>query len=343
LPIAHPDLATPAPRRPALPRRSLLGLVVLTLGLHLWLMDRWHATTAGDGEQTEARPLPGSIAPQSVETLQARPAAPTAAVHEAPAVEKLLAPPPPPPTPPRPIEPARRPPSLAQPRPEPAPVSWPERAPEQPQAQAAAVPPSTQLDYRLSRGALVGRGRIDWSVDGPRYRMRLEARVPVVGRILAQVSEGQIEPHGLAPERHTEQRLRRSERAVSFVREGDHPRILFSAREGEAPLEPGAQDRLSWIAQLTARLDAPGQAPGDRIVMPVAGVGGEVQHWVFTLLDRDEAGRWHLRREPDGPHDTRAEVWTLPQPPHWPQRLRLSEADGDTLELLLQPAAEPPP
>ena len=202
-------------------------------------------------------------------------------------------------------------------------------------AAGPVVPPSVRLDYRMSRGALVGRGQIDWDSDGQRYRMRLEARVPVVGLILAQNSSGRIDAQGVAPERHTERRLRRSERAVSFVREGASPHVSFSSREGQAPLEPGMQDRLSWIAQLTARLDAPGLKPGGQILMPVAGTGGEVQHWVFTLIERDEAGRWHLRREPEGPFDTRAEVWTLPQAPHWPQRLRLSEADGDALELLL--------
>ncbi len=80
--------------------------------------------------------------------------------------------------------------------------------------------------------------------------------------------------------------------------------VSFSSREGQEPLEPGMQDRLSWIAQLTARLDAPGLKPGGQILMPVAGTGGEVQHWVFTLIERDEAGRWHLRREPEGPFDT---------------------------------------
>jgi len=117
------------------------------------------------------------------------------------------------------------------------------------QASAAAsnaltTPPSVHLHYRMKKGALSGSGQIDWLRDGSTYRMRLEARVPVFGQIFLETSEGRIDASGLAPLRHTERRLQRSERAVSFVRDQGPPRILFSAREGDEPLRPGAQDRL---------------------------------------------------------------------------------------------------
>ena len=53
-----------------------------------------------------------------------------------------------------------------------------------------------------------------------------------------------------------EKRLRRSERAVNFNRpaDGQPGRITFSASTAEAALRPGAQDRLSWMVQLAARL-----------------------------------------------------------------------------------------
>jgi hypothetical protein len=206
-------------------------------------------------------------------------------------------------------------------------------------SQALAAPPSVRLRYRMKRGPLAGTGHIDWQRDAGTYRMRLEARVPVLGLIFTETSTGQLDASGLVPLRHTERRLQRSERAVSFVRDQGPPRIFFSAREGTEPLRPGAQDRLSWIAQLAARMAASPAGdwrPGNRLEMDVASTGGDVQRWVFTVQGRDSTGLWQLHREPDGPHDTRAEVWIDPQHHHWPVRIRLSEPSGDPLELSLE-------
>lgn len=211
-------------------------------------------------------------------------------------------------------------------------------------SQTLVAPPSMRLRYRMKRGPLAGTGQIDWQRDAGSYRMRLEARVPVFGLIFMETSTGQLDASGLVPLRHTERRLKRSERALSFVRDQGPPRIAFSAREGTEPLRPGAQDRLSWIAQLAARMAAPPAGdwrPGSRLEMDVASTGGDVQHWIFTVQGRDGSGLWQLRREPDAPTDTRAEVWIDPLQHHWPVRIRLSEPSGDPLELVLdgmQPA-----
>ena len=211
-------------------------------------------------------------------------------------------------------------------------------------SQTLVAPSSVRLRYRMKKGPLAGTGQIDWQRDAGSYRMRLEARVPVFGLIFMETSSGQLDASGLVPLRHTERRLKRSERALSFVRDQGPPRIAFSAREGTEPLRPGAQDRLSWIAQLAARMAAPPAGdwrPGSRLEMDVAGTGGDVQHWIFTVQGRDGSGLWQLRREPDTPSDTRAEVWIDPQQHHWPVRIRLSEPSGDPLELVLdglQPA-----
>lgn len=200
------------------------------------------------------------------------------------------------------------------------------------------APPSVRLLYRMKKGPLAGTGQIDWQRDAGAYRMRLEARVPIFGQIFMETSEGRLDASGLAPLRHTERRIKRSERALSFVRDQGVPRILFSAREGEEPLRPGAQDRLSWIAQLATRMATPPAGdwrPGSSLEMDVASTGGDVQRWVFTVQGQDSAGLWQLRREPDSPHDTRAEVWIDPRQHHWPVRIRLSEPSGDPLELNL--------
>jgi hypothetical protein len=209
---------------------------------------------------------------------------------------------------------------------------------------ALTAPPSVRLHYRMAKGPLAGTGQIDWQRDADTYHMRLEARVPVFGQIFLETSTGRLDASGLAPLRHTERRVKRSERAVSFVRDQGPPRILFSARVGQEPLNPGAQDRLSWIAQLATRMATPPDGhwrSGQRIEMDVASTGGDVQHWVFTVLGQDSAGLWQLRREPDSPHDTRAEVWVDPRQHHWPVRIRMGEPAGEPLELTLDNTRQP--
>jgi hypothetical protein len=211
---------------------------------------------------------------------------------------------------------------------------------------APQSPPSVRLDYRLERGYVQGSGVLEWRNEGRRYRLSLEGRLPLLGSIFVQHSEGGFDAAGLAPLRHTEQRLRRSERAVNFVRPGDGsaPRITFSASTASLPLRPGAQDRVSWMAQLATRLAGARRLPtGSRLEMDVASSGGEVQHWVFVLQQIAADGSWHWRRQSDHPNDTLAEVWTDPALDHWPRRVRLTESRGDALELTLRQRQALPP
>lgn len=337
--------------------RPALGLALAAVvGAHLWVIDAWSLPREA--------PMLARAAPRSVTTLPAPAPAPAAVAPPVPAAW-----PAPTPTatpvalPPRQRKPvavpvvmpmavaAALPDEPAQP-----PVTQDSEPDAEPRLLALATlgsaprgtpaaatstltaPPSVRLLYRMKKGPLAGTGQIDWQHDAGTYRMRLEARVPVFGQIFMETSEGRLDASGIAPLRHTERRLKRSERAVSFVRDQGPPRILFSARTGDEPLHPGAQDRLSWIAQLATRMAAPlagDWRPGSSIEMDVASTGGDVQRWVFTVQGQDSAGLWQLRREPDSPHDTRAEVWIDPRQQHWPVRIRLSEPSGDPLELTL--------
>lgn len=364
---------SPASSRPTnTAARPVIGLVLAAVvGAHLWVIDAWSLPVLPDTNVNSARRV--ATAAAAVTTLPIPAALPVQAKAESPQpipmADTVTAPAKP--RPPRIAKPAATPRPVQAPAPHvederPAELPTSASIDEHPSSDAepiqlalatparttasAAVstslnaPPSARLLYRMKKGVLAGTGQIDWRRDAGTYRMRLEARVPVFGQIFVETSEGQIDDGGLAPLRHTERRIKRSERAVSFVRDQGPPRILFSAREGDEPLRPGAQDRLSWIAQLAARLAAPSAVDwraGSRIEMDVASTGGDVQRWVFTVQGVDSTGLLHLRREPDSPHDTRAEVWTDPRQHHWPVRIQLSEPSGDPLELTLdglQPA-----
>jgi hypothetical protein len=200
------------------------------------------------------------------------------------------------------------------------------------------VAPSFEARYRMHRGALSGDASLQWTHDGKGYQLRLEARVLLLGAVLTQQSTGGFDAAGLAPQRFVDRRLRRSERAVNFVRpaDGTPPHVSFSARRGDAPWTAGMQDRLSWVMQLGAIAAAWPGGPhlGESIELDVAGPAGEVQHWVFSVTEAPAGGMVKLVREPNAAYDTAVQVWLDPTRHYQLRRLRLAEARGDALELV---------
>lgn len=212
-----------------------------------------------------------------------------------------------------------------------------------PDAQPVRVPASVSLRYGMRRGPLSGDAELVWQHDGQRFSLDLSAKVPILGTIYEQHSRGQLDETGLAPVRYTEKRIGKGERAVNFVRpeDGSPGSVAFSARSTRLPLVRGIQDRLSWMVQLAARLQAwPGELQaGQRIEMAVAGPSGDVQRWHFLVKDSTGAGEervWRLLREADQPHETQAEVWVSARRAFFPARVRLTESQGDPLDLLVK-------
>jgi hypothetical protein len=205
------------------------------------------------------------------------------------------------------------------------------------------VPASTKLVYRLSRGLIAGTGELDWRQDGGSYQLKLEAKLPLIGTLITQTSRGRIDASGLAPERHTDRRIRRSELAANFQRA--QGRVSFSGGAAEQPLLPGMQDRLSVMVQLAAVAAAGAQPPpaGHTVRIAVVGARGDAAVWVLRFegvqtvaLPDGAVSAWHYRREPDSPHDTRAEYWLDPARGHLPLRVRLTDGSAEPLELLRQ-------
>jgi len=204
--------------------------------------------------------------------------------------------------------------------------------------------PTTTLRYELRRGGLRGSGELSWRprADGYALSMRGTAfSLPII----EWTSEGTFDSAGLAPLRFVDRRRARDARAANFQREAG--RITFSGPATVYPLVPGAQDRVSWMLQLPAIVDAAPAAfvPGERIGLFVVGARGDADVWTFTVEGTEAldlpAGRvegaLRLRREPRKPHDTRVDVWLDPARHHLPVRVRLSSVDGgDGNEFLLE-------
>ena len=212
-----------------------------------------------------------------------------------------------------------------------------------PPVYATRVPPPFRLTYALRRGALSGQAELTLQRAGSGYELELKGTALGL-EVLGLRSQGSLGPHGLMPERFVDRRRGRDRLAANF----DHGagRITYSGSAASQPLRLGAQDRLSWMVQLAAILEA---AParhgaGSRIAVSVSGARADVDTWTFIVQDRQRLSlpggavveALRLTREPRRPYDTQVEVWMDPAQHHLPVRARLTVLPGgETLELSL--------
>lgn len=283
--------------------------------------------------EVRSLPVPSSPAPQAVPAVVPA-AVPTAQASEAPKSVDV--------------------PAQASPVSEAAPAALlPVAQPTEPRAAPAAdddppppvyatrVPPPFRLTYALRRGALSGQAELTLQRAGSGYELELKGTALGL-EVLGLRSQGSLGPYGLMPERFVDRRRGRDRLAANF----DHGagRITYSGSAASQPLHPGAQDRLSWMVQLAAILEA-APAPhgaGSRIAVSVSGARADVDTWTFIVQDRQRLSlpggavveALRLTREPRRPYDTQVEVWMDPAQHHLPVRARLTVLPGgETLEL----------
>lgn len=215
--------------------------------------------------------------------------------------------------------------------------------------EALKVPPSVKLDFTVTGQQGVQPmsgvfGELIWLQDGSQYNARLALRV-LFRTIRSRTSVGRVGPGGLEPERFSD--TRRSEVATHFVRESGQ--IVFSSTTTPAPLQPGAQDELSVILQLSALLagDPARHGPGSSFSVQTAGTR-DAEVWSFSV-DGDEAqatpaGEFQARkltRLPRKPFDRKIELWLAPELGWLPVRIRQTEPNGDWADLQLRSTGTP--
>ena len=210
---------------------------------------------------------------------------------------------------------------------------------------ATRMPAAATLNYDLRRGGIGGQGTLEWRPGAEGYEMSIEGQVFGIS-VLSWRSRGGFDAAGLAPQRFVDSRRGRDVRAANFQR--DAGKITFSGTDIEYPLVGGAQDRLSWMLQLAAVLEADParRAAGEKVSMFVAGARGDGDVWTFSVVGEEELRlpgllvprALALRREPRKPFDTQVEVWLDPARQHLPARLRLTQLPGgDSTEFNLRP------
>ena len=200
---------------------------------------------------------------------------------------------------------------------------------------ATRLPVAAELHYRLQRGDSVGSAHLSWQPGDADYALRLDLDWPGQAS-RGTASRGLIDAEGVAPVRHTELQRAREVRAANFQREAG--RITFSGPQLAYDLRPGAQDRLSWLIQLPAivEADAALARPGASVQIFVVGARGDAEAWRFDVQGREAlalpagsvAQALHLRREPTRPYDSRVEVWLDPARQHLPVRAIFTTVPG---------------
>jgi hypothetical protein len=204
------------------------------------------------------------------------------------------------------------------------------------------------LHYAVSRDGRTGAARLDWrrGEDG-RYEIELRAAAEAPG--LPQgasapssaltphwTSRGAFDAAGIAPERFAVARRGRERHAANFQREAGIVSYAGPARTW--PLAEGAQDRLSWMIQLAAVLQANPElgSAGAEVSMMVVGAHGDADVWTFTVVGAETVDgpggetldTLLLQREARHAHDPQVQVWAAPRLHHLPVRLRLTRRGG---------------
>ena len=208
-----------------------------------------------------------------------------------------------------------------------------------PQAASFTIPGSVRLHYKVSahsRNLLWhGDSELLWRHDGESYEAKLEVSAPLLPA-RTQRSTGRITADGLAPLRFSDRN--RSEEAAHFER--DQGKVSFSSNRPDAPLSPGAQDRLSVLLQLGALIAGdPGKfGPDAQIAIQTASTR-DAETWVFTVeaeerlqLPGGTVATLKLTRNPRKEFDQKVELWLAPGMDYVPVRLRLTQPNGDWLD-----------
>lgn len=224
--------------------------------------------------------------------------------------------------------------------------------PSSPAAKTVVLVPNATLNYDVKGNAkgfnYHAGGALNWQQNGATYKASLEISAFLLGTY-AQNSVGRVTPQGLAPERFAIKR-RKGEKAAHFERSTG--RIRYSSNAPDAPLLPDAQDQLSVTLQLGSLLNTYANLGGARTVSIPVSTDGSSEPWQFEVgavallkLPAGDVNARLLKRAPRREHDKTVELWLAPELGHLPVRIRITEENGDFVDMRLEdlpPLAAPP-
>jgi hypothetical protein len=223
--------------------------------------------------------------------------------------------------------------------------------------------PARTLHYQLRRGSTHSQAQLQWrpAPEQGRYELALLSHEGVGPPGTAHkpppmqwTSRGQFDAAGLAPERFTVARRGRDRHAANFQR--DKALVTFAGPAAQWPLAAGMQDRMSWMLQLGAIMQAQPElaALGQQLHLWVVGAHGDASVWTFTVGAAEPdppnpatglaptVGMVYLQREAAHPYDTQVQVWLDPAQHHLPVRVVFRRRAGaESTELWLRALQAP--
>ena len=199
------------------------------------------------------------------------------------------------------------------------------------------VPASVRLKYlvQANKFPFSVNAELAWQTDAQTYDARLT--ISAFGQARTQTSRGQITAQGLAPLRFSDKYRR--EVAAHFNRETG--KATFSANTPDVLLSPGAQDRLSILLQLGAMAAGSPAQFTEGTTLAVQTIGPcDADTWLLTVQGEEplvlpggaQTGL-KLLRKPRKEFDQRVEVWLGKDMAYLPIRLKITETNGDYLDL----------
>ena len=125
--------------------------------------------------------------------------------------------------------------------------------------------------------------------------------------------------------------------------------MSFSANSPDAPLLPLAQDQLSVFVQLAAMWGGNASRFASGSQLPFQAVGPRsAENWVFVVGDTErlkvdgrELSAIKLLRERSLDYDVRVELWLAPALDYLPARIRLTQSNGDEVDMLWRKTEKP--
>ena len=212
-----------------------------------------------------------------------------------------------------------------------------------PPLRPVTLAPNATLNYDVKGKAkgfdYTAGGTLSWKQDGSKYTAQLEVSAFLLGTY-SQTSTGRVTPQGLMPERFSIKR-RSGEKAAHF--DPANGRIRYSNNAPDAPLLPDAQDQLSVTLQLASLLNTYANLGGARTVSLPVSSDSSSEPWQFEVgaievqkLPAGDIKARSLTRAPRRDYDKTVQLWLAPELGHLPVRMRITEQNGDFLDLLLE-------
>ncbi len=209
-------------------------------------------------------------------------------------------------------------------------------------ARRAALPAPVRLDFEVTgviSSPYSGSAELVWTHDGRRYQSQLHIRK--FGLTLQTwTSQGTVSESGLEPEHFTSKRLGQAE--ISARLDRARGRVSFSEGTPQTALQAGAQDQLSVYMHLAYLLAADSELATMGQTLALQAIGDRyAEQWTFTMEGAKsvtlgavslQALKW--TQEPSGTRKQRLEVWYAPSRQFLPVRIRITEANGDYLDLV---------